>query len=155
MRFIKLLLSVFLLMPLAAQISFAQNKDEIAAVDNFISAQAKEKKVKEYKYARKILRADVNADDREDLVVLYMLDGFKTGIGYVRYLAVFVKRGEDFQYADSQSVSGIIEQSIELESVKNGTIRLETLEYFKKGDTHYRKIGVINFIFSDGKLKEI
>ena len=141
-------------MLITAQISFSQNKDEIA-VDNFISGQAKEKKVKEYKYARKILRADVNADGKEDLIVLYMLSGFKTGIGYVQYLAVFLKYGESFRYADSKPVSGIIEKSIELDSVKNETIRLETLEYFKKGDTHFRKIGVLNFIFSDGKLKEI
>ena len=153
MKYLKVFLAL-LFLPAAAQSVFAQN-DGIAAVEKFISEQSKTQKVEEYKYARKIERADVNADNKEDLIVFYTLKGFKSGLGYVQYLAVFLGGDADFRYADQKSVSGIVERQIELKPFENATIRLETLEYFKKSDTHYRKIGELKFVFSGGKLKEM
>ena len=148
------LFSVFLLLTvIAAQIAFSQNKTE-AVVNEFISAQAKEAKGEEYKYSRKMLRADINADKKEDLIVFYVLHRLPTAAEYEQYLAVFLGDGVDFRFADSEAVgSGIIKKSIELEAVENGVIRLEVLEFFKKGDTHYRMVSQQKYILTDGKLE--
>lgn len=151
MKSIKLIFLVLLIL-MANRISFAQD-EPIAAVESFISAQGKMKAVTEYKFARKTLRADMNADDKADLIVLYTLDGFKTGKGSEQYLAVFIqKETAGFQFADQKKVSGIVEKQIELKSAENGEIRLETLEYFKKAGAHYRKTGELKFVYADGKL---
>src|SRR5829696_2103935 len=98
-EFIKFFLSVCLLVMSFAGLSFSQTQDN-KTIKAFIYGQAKKEKAEEYEEARKILRGDVNNDGKEDLVVLYTLEGFGGGNLHVQYLAVFLSNGKAFRYAN-------------------------------------------------------
>jgi hypothetical protein len=147
--------SVFLIILFTVSFSYSQAQDN-KIVNIFIASQAKKEKADEYRDARKILRGDVNNDGKEDLVVLYTLEGFGGGNLYIQYLAVFLGNGKNFLYANHKSAGGKNNRSIELSSVKNGTINLTTLEYLPNDPSCCpSKKGKAHFIFSKGVLKEI
>jgi hypothetical protein len=138
-----------------AGLTFAQSQDT-KAVNLFISGQAKKEEAEEYKKARKILRGDINSDGKADLVVLYTLEGYGGGNLYIQYLAVFLSNGKTFRYANHDSAGGKNNRSVELTSIKNGTINLTTLEYSSNDPSCCpSKKGRARFVFQSGRLKEI
>jgi hypothetical protein len=127
-----------------------------ATVDRFIAQQAAKEAGDEYAGARKTLLAGVDGGNIADLVVLFTLEGFHGGNNHRQYLAVFLRHGKSYRYAVHGGVGGKLNRSVDLASVTNGTINLDTKEYRKNdpaccptrnGKTRYRLIR--------GKLREI
>src|SRR5262249_48609342 len=110
--------------------SFAQDSG-LTTVKSFISHQAKTLHGEEYEEARKVLRGDVNGDGKEDIVVLYTLEGFGGGNNYSQYLAVFLASGTTFRHAADTVVGGKRMRDADLTSVTGSTINLDTKEYRK------------------------
>lgn len=148
-------LSVYLLLICLAQIAQAQN-DENNIVDKFIANQAKLEKAEEYKDARKVLHGDLNRDGKEDLVVLYTLEGFDGSNLYLQYLAIFIDRNNKLMYAAHQRVGGKNQRGVSLKSVVRGQINFDILEYRRQDASCCpSKTGYASFVFSNGKLKEM
>jgi len=133
-----------------------QDKGANHSVDRFIASQAKMLKAEEYKEARETAQGDLNGDGQADVVVLYTLENFKGSNLYLQYLAVFLNRAGNIQYATHQVVGGKNRRAAYLKSVKERIVNLDTEEYLptdasccpsKKGHTRY--------ILARGKLKEI
>lgn len=110
--------------------SFAQDNG-LSVVKSFISHQAKTLHGEEYEEARKVARGDINGDGKEDIVVLYTLEGFAGGNDYHQYLAVFLASGTTFRHAADAVVGGKRMRDVELTSVAGSTINLDTKLYAK------------------------
>ena len=130
--------------------------NETAIVDKFIAKQAKDENAEVYPVARKVLRGDINGDRKTDLVVLYTLEGFNGSNNYRDYLAVFLGNGKGFRYAGKEVVGGHAGRSVELKSITNGRINLDTMDP-KRGDPACcpSKPGKTRYFFRNGKLREI
>ena len=155
MRECFVLLAFLAAMLCGSQFAYPQ-ADETAVIERFISQQAKKEGAEDYKEARKVLHGDVNGDKKTDVVVLYSLEGFGGGNGYVQYLAVFLGNGKTFRYATNEAVGGKFRRDVDLKSVTGSTINLDTKEYRKKDPACCpSKIGKARFVFRNGKLREI
>ena len=110
--------------------SYSQDNG-VAAVKTFISHQAKTLHGEEYEEARKIVRGDINGDGKEDIVVLYTIEGFGGGNNYHQYLAVFLANGATFRHAADSVVGGKLFRDVDLTSVTGSTINLDTKGYRK------------------------
>jgi hypothetical protein len=73
----------------------------------------------------------VNGDGKEDIVVLYTLEGFGGGNNYSQYLAVFLASGSTFRHAADTVVGGKRVRDVDLTSITGSTINLDTKEYRK------------------------
>ena len=139
---------------LSASRSFSQDNGTVVA-KNFISHQAKTLHGEEYEEARKIVRGDLNGDGKEDLVVLYTLEGFAGGNDYHQYLAVFVASGKTFQHAADTVVGGKNFRDVDLVSVTGPTINLDTKSYAKADPACCpSKVGKTKYHFAGNKLTE-
>ena len=78
------------------QTVYTQN-NYTAVINRFIAGRAKSEGAEEYEDARKIVRADVNADGRADAAVLYTLEGFGGGNSYRQYLLSFWQAAKRFE----------------------------------------------------------
>ena len=134
----------------------AQSDKIYALVDRFIARQEKREKAVEYRDARKILRGDVNRDGKEDIVVLYSLEGFFGGTNlWIQYLAVFTNRGNKLVYATHQSIGGKNQRGLLLKSIAKNRIYLDTKEYLRQDASCCPSgKGHASFTFSNGRLKE-
>lgn len=136
--------------------AFSQTDEGERTVQNFITKQAKLKKVDEYADARVILRGDVNGDGKSDLVAQYTLEGFDGSNNFSQYLAVFLNNGKGFRYAAQTVVGGKNKRSMTLNSIKAGKINFEALEYLPKDPSCCpSKKKRVQFVFKGGKLTEI
>lgn len=105
----------------------AQNGEIDTVVDKFIARQEKHEKAVEYKDARKVLRSDINHDGKEDVVVLYSLEGFFGGTNlWIQYLAVFTNQNNKLVYATHRSVGGKNQRGLLLKSIAKGLINFDT-----------------------------
>jgi len=109
----------------------AQNYDD-KTINSFIAKQTKVNKAEEYSAARKIIKADLNGDKRDDAAVLYTLESFNKTNLYVQYLAVFLgTKRNSLRYAAGKIIGGKNQRSVELVSIKDGKIFLDTLNYLR------------------------
>jgi len=153
----KVILAIVFLtaMSVAAPLAFSQSGGN-RVVDSFISAQAAKEGGEEYEKARKTVRGDVNKDGKQDLIVLYTLEGFGGGNNYIQYLAVFLGNGKTFRYAANDGIGGKNSRAIDLLSVTGGKINLRTTKYGKNDPSCCPSIkGRTAFVLRNGKLKEV
>jgi GNAT superfamily N-acetyltransferase len=124
----------------------AMHDQDTAAIDAFIVRQARRERGEEYKDARKIAAGDLNHDGVADTAVLYTIEGQGGSNNHTQYLAVFV-RGKAVA---NVAVGGKSYRSVELTSVSDNKIHLDTLDYApkdaaccpsKKGTTEYALVG--------------
>ena len=103
------------------------------------------------------MRGDINHDGKEDVVVLYSLEGFSGGTNlWIQYLAIFTNRGGKLVYAAHQSVGGKNQRTLLLKSIAKNRINFDTQEYLGQDASCCPSgKGQATFIFSSGKLKEI
>ena len=101
----------------------------------------------EYKDARRFYFGDIDGDGREDIAVLYTIESFCCGNNYYFFLAVFLNKGNKFEFAASTHVGGKGERSVDFNAIKDRKILLTTEEYLPddamccpsgKGKTTYR-----------------
>ncbi|MEW6740603.1 MAG: hypothetical protein ACOYU2_05910 [Nitrospirota bacterium] len=83
----------------------------------------------EYKKARRFCSGDIDGDAKDDIAVLYTIEGFCCGNNYHYYLAVFLNRGSRFELVTSAKVGGKGERGVEFDTIRNGKILLNTEEY--------------------------
>lgn len=108
----------------------AQNSKQIAAIDSSIAKRAAKNKADEYTDARKVIQSDLNRDGKKDFVVLYALESFGGSNSYVQYLAAFYEsKSGGLQLAANEIIGGKNRRSVWLNSVKNGKINLDILDY--------------------------
>lgn len=148
-------LTFFLL--ILSTVSFAQGRPgEIEVVDRFIAQQAKIEKGEEYKDAREIIKGDVNRDRKNDLAVVYTLEGFNGSNNYRQYLAVFLGIGNGFRFAAKEIVGQHAGRGVKLVSITNGRIHLDTMEPRKNDPACCpSKPGKTSFVFRGRRLSEI
>jgi hypothetical protein len=101
----------------------------------------------EYKKARRFCFGDIDSDGRDDIAVLYTIESFCCGNNYYFYLAVFLDKGNKFEFIASAQVGGKGERGVEFGTIRESKILLNTKEYFPddamccpsgKGKTTYR-----------------
>jgi hypothetical protein len=135
---------IFILAPLVC----AQDADK-AAIDKYISAQAKHERGEEYPDARKVVTGDLNGDATAETVVLYTIEGQGGSNRHVQYLAVFKRVDGKLVPVTHTSVSA--NRDVELDSISNQLINLTTMSYGKndpqccpsiKGKAWYKLVGI-------------
>ena len=114
----------------ASQPALPQDFAQDRFLDSFIARIAAKNKAEEHTDARKIMRADLNQDGQEDLIVLYTLENFGGGNLYRQYLAVFDNtRTNRPRLLANEVVGGKNRRQVELTSVEKSRINLTTLNY--------------------------
>jgi hypothetical protein len=148
-----LLLIVFALLSLSG-VSGAQ-ADDTAAVDNFIARQAKRERGEEYREARKVVVGDLTHDGEPETVVLYTIEGQDGSNLYLQYLAVFVRRKGKLSPLTHEIIGGKSARAVELSSIENNAILLDTLNYGPKDASCCPSVkGTTRYVLSAGKLHE-
>jgi hypothetical protein len=109
----------------------------------------------EYPDARRFCFGDLNGDGREDIAVLYEIESFCCGNNDQVYLAVFLKKGSEFELTAWKEVGGQGNRIVHFDTIEDGKILLDAEEYLPgdpmccpsaKGRTAYT--------LKDGKLIE-
>ncbi len=145
--------------------------NETKVIDKFIAQQAAKYKGEEYPDARKVISGDLNHDGIPDTAVLYTIEGQNGSNNYIQYLAVFleskkvlattegapaIKQPVGLVFAARTAVGGKNRRDVELVSITNGLINLNTTEYGPKDPSCCPTIkGTAKFELIGGQLKEI
>lgn len=135
----------------------ASFQDQDAAVINkFIASRASREAGEEYESARKVIAGDLNHDGTPDLAVLYTIEGQHGSNNYIQYIAVFLRVKGRLRYVAHTAVGGKGHRSVEIESIKNNVIFLNTLNY-KDDDPSCcpSKKGRARLMLAGRKLKEL
>lgn len=128
----------------------APQQDDTATIDTFIARQARRERGEEYRDARKVVAGDLTRDGVPETVVLYTIESQRGTNNYVQYVAVFARSNGRLVAVTHTEVGGKSTRSVELTSVDNITIHLETLSYGPKdasccpsvkGTTEYVLVG--------------
>jgi hypothetical protein len=116
---------------LASSTSGAQSGDS-AVIDKFIASQAEKQAGSEPDGIRKVMIGDLNHDGTPDAAVLFTIEGQNGTNNYIQYLAVFLRKNGRLVYAAFQPVGGKNRRAIELTSIKDNVIFLDTTGYAKR-----------------------
>ena len=126
--------------------ALALQDQDMAVIDTFIARQAHRERGEESKAARKVAIGDLNHDGIADAAVLYTIEGQDGTNNHIQYLAVFVRSKGKLVAVGHAEVGGKSYRSVELISVDDNTIHLNTFSNLQKdaaccpsqkGDTHY------------------
>lgn len=133
---------------LLASAVFPQDQDK-AAIERFISSQARREHGEEYPDARKVVTGDLNSDGTPETVVLYTIEGQNGTNNHIQYLAVFKRVNGQLVPVTHVDVGSKSYRDVDLNSVSNGVINLTTMRFAKndpaccptlKGKTWYRLV---------------
>lgn len=135
--------------------TFAQSTDT-ETITKFIASQAARERGEEYPDARKIVEGDLNRDGTSDVVALYTIEGQNGTNNHVQYLAAFLRTKGQLVATAHASVGGKNYRDVELESIKDGTIQLTTLNYARNDPACCpSKKGSTKYVLANGKLREV
>jgi hypothetical protein len=149
-----LLIIAFVLI-VSPNLSSATQDDDTAVIDSFIARQAKREQGEEYKEARKIVTGDLTHDGEPETVVLYTIEGQGGSNLYIQYLAVFARKNGKLTPLTHADVGGKSTRGVELTSVENNSILLDTLSYGPKDASCCPSIkGTTRYMLSGTKLLE-
>ena len=145
-----LILSLNLTSPLAT----AQTNDK-AVIDKFIAAQAKRERGEEPDDVRKTIEGDLNHDGAADVAVLYTIEGQGGSNNYIQYLAVFIRKKTGLVFAAKTPVGGKNRRGMELTSIKDNVMHLDTTGYADRDPSCCPSIkGTTSFTLTGRKLTE-
>ena len=131
-----------------------QDNDTVV-IDAFIARQAKRERGEEYREARKVVNGDLTHDGEPETVVLYTVEGQGRSNLYIQYLAVFVRRNGKLSPLTHMDVGGKSTRGVELISVENNSILLDTLNYGPKDASCCPSVkGTTSYVLSGGRLRE-
>jgi hypothetical protein len=85
----------------------------------------------EYKKARKVCHGDIDGDGKQDIAVLYVIEGFCCGNNGQQYLALFLKNRTKFEMVTSIQVGSRGERFVETCRIQSGKIFMTTKEYLR------------------------
>ena len=135
--------------------AFASQDGDTAIIEKFLAQQAADEGGSEYSGARKIVKGDLTNDGVPDTVVLYTIEGQQGTNNYLQYLAVFARVNGRLQLRAHTSVGGIRWRSIELKSVAQNSIKLNTLDYAENDGVCCPSIkGRTSYVLTGRKLRE-
>ena len=147
---------VFVLL-LSPMVTSAGRDDDTAAIDAYISQQARRERGEEYREARKVVVGDLTHDGVAETVVLYTIEGQRGTNLSIQYLAVFVKREGKLTALTHIDVGGRgkAARGVELTSIEDNAILLDTLDYGPKDAACCPSVkGKARFILSGKILRE-
>jgi len=110
----------------------AQQENDDAIIDTYISRQAGREGGEEYREARKVVQGDLTHDGVPETVVLYTIESQRGSNLYVQYLAVFARHNGKLSPFTHLEVGGKSVRSVELKSIDTNSILLDTLTYGPK-----------------------
>jgi hypothetical protein len=135
--------------------ALALQDDDTATIDAFISRQAKRERGEEYQDARKVVSGDLTHDGQPETVVLYTIEGQGGSNLHIQYLAVFLRRNGKLSPLTHMDVGGKSTRGVELISVENNSILLDTLNYGPKDASCCPSVkGKTSYVLSGGRLRE-
>jgi len=139
---------------LALPASAYQDNDS-AAIDSYISRQARRERGEEYRDARKVVTGDLTHDGIPETIVLYTIESQGGGNLYIQYLAVFVRRDGNLSPLTHVEAGGKSVRSVELKSIENNAILLETMSYGPKDPQCCPTVkGSTKYVLSGHTLRE-
>ena len=129
--------------------------DDAATINAFITRQSKRERGEEYREARKVVTGDMTRDGQPETVVLYTIEGQGGSNLYIQHLAVFVRRNGKLTPLTHIDVGGKSTRSVELTSVENNSILLDTLNYGPKDASCCPSVkGTTSYVLLGGRLRE-
>ena len=138
-----------------SKMAFAFQVDDSSFIDSFITRQAKRERGEEYREARKVVTGDLTHDGQPETVVLYTIEGQGGSNLHIQYLAVFVRRNGKLLPLTHMDVGGKSTRAVELLSVENNSILLDTLNYGPKDASCCPSVkGKTSYVLSGGRLRE-
>jgi hypothetical protein len=99
------------------------------AVDKWIAAHASRLGGVEQRPVRYAVVGDLDGDGRDDVAVLYTIDGANPGKRSLRYLAAFRRNAAALEFSAHALVGGRGIREVNRATILARTIELETLEY--------------------------
>lgn len=141
--------------PMTITPAFADPAQDLTVIEKYIAAHARRERGEEYRGARKLVTGDVNHDGVPETVVLYTIEGQGGSNNHVQYLAVFVRSRGRLPAVAQTSVGGKSYRAVELKSVRDNQIILETLDYLPSDPACCpSKKGMTRYVLVDRKLQE-
>jgi len=138
-----------------SKMAFGFQIDDSSFIDSFITRQAKRERGEEYREARKVVTGDLTHDGQPETVVLYTIEGQGGSNLHIQYLAVFVRRNGKLLPLTHMDVGGKSTRAVELLSVENNSILLDTLNYGPKDASCCPSVkGKTSYVLSGGRLRE-
>ena len=135
--------------------SFHYQNQDLATINSFIARQARRERGEEYEDARKVMAGDLNGDGVPETVVLYTIESQGGSNNYIQYLAVFARRGGHLVAVTHTAVGGKSRRSVDLSSVNNRRVNLETLLYAPKDASCCPSLkATTSYVLRGGKLRE-
>ena len=136
-------------------VASARQDEDAAAIDSFIARQAHRERGEEYREARKVVVGDLTHDGAPETVVLYTIEGQGGRNLYVQYLAVFTRQKGKLSALTRAEVGGKSVRSVELTSVEDDAILLETMGYAPKDASCCPSVrGATRYVLSGRTLRE-
>jgi hypothetical protein len=135
--------------------ALALQDDDTTTIESFITRQAKRERGEEYQDARKVISGDLTHDGQPETVVLYTIEGQGGSNLHIQYLAVFVRRNGKLSPLTHVDVGGKSTRGVELVSVANNSILLDTLNYGPNDASCCPSVkGTTRYVLSGGRLRE-
>lgn len=149
------LLTTFAFFLCSDAVASARQDQDAAAIDNYIARQARRERGEEYREARKVVVGDLTHDGVPETVVLYTIEGQDGTNLYTQYLAVFSRQKGKLSAVTHADVGGKSARSVELRSIEDNTILLDTMGYGPKDAQCCPSVkGATRYVLSDGRLRE-
>jgi hypothetical protein len=149
------IITFLLVLHCSANVASAFQDPDTALIDSYIARQAKRERGEEYRDARKVVTGDLTHDGQPETVVLYTIEGQGGSNLYIQYLAVFVRLKGNLLPLTHADVGGKSTRGVELASVENNSILLDTLNYGPKDASCCPSVkGTTRYVLSGGKLRE-
>ena len=144
-----------LALTLFSKMALGSQDDDTFVTDSFIARQAKRERGEEYREARKVVTGDLTRDGQPETVVLYTIEGQGGSNLHIQYLAVFVRRKGKLSFLTRADVGGKSARAVELTSVENNSILLDTLNYGPRDASCCPSVkGTTSYVLSAGRLRE-
>lgn len=138
-----------------APLASANQDNDSAAIDSYISRQARRERGEEYREARKVVTGDLTHDGTAETVVLYTIESQVGGNLYIQYLAVFIRRNGNLSPITHLEVGGKSVRSVELKSVDSNSILLDTMSYRRQDPQCCPSVkGATKYVLSGRRLRE-
>jgi len=139
----------------SVNLASAFQDNDTVVIDAFIARQAKRERGEEYREARKVVNGDLTHDGEPETVVLYTVEGQGGSNLYIQYLAVFVRRNGKLSPLTHMDVGGKSTRGVELTSIENNSILLDTLNYGPRDASCCPSVkGTTRYLLSGGRLRE-